>query len=50
MNIFGLTVFPFVASPLLRIIGEKSKAEFDALMDERKKMIPIWIDAMLKSI
>ncbi|SHG45735.1 TetR/AcrR family transcriptional regulator [Pedobacter caeni] len=49
MNIIGLIVFPFVASPMLMIIGDRSKTEFDALMEERKKMIPVWVDAMLKS-
>jgi hypothetical protein len=48
INIIGLTVFPFIASPLLKIIGEINQAEFDKMMDERKKMIPLWMEAILK--
>ncbi|MBC7381626.1 MAG: TetR/AcrR family transcriptional regulator [Bacteroidia bacterium] len=48
INIIGLTVFPFIASPLLKHVGDLNQKEFDALMKERKKMIPIWINGMLK--
>lgn len=48
MNILGLTVFPFVASPLLKNLGDLKENDFDALMDERKLLIPVWINAMLK--
>lgn len=46
-NLVGLTVFPFVASPLLRRIGKVNQEEFQALMQERKKLIPVWLKAML---
>lgn len=49
MNIVSLTVFPFVASPLLKAIGELKADAFDEMMEERKKMIPIWVEAMLKT-
>jgi AcrR family transcriptional regulator len=48
MNIIGLAVFPFIANPLLKVIGGFGQADFDNLMEERKRMIPRWIDAMLK--
>ena len=47
MNIIGLTVFPFIASPLLQRVGNLKQSEFDKLMDERRKLIPEWIDGML---
>lgn len=50
MNILGLLVFPFVSSPVLRRDDEQGKAEFDQLMEERKYWIPIWIEAMLKTL
>lgn len=50
MNILGLAIFPFVASPLLKRPDENGKAEFDQLMEERKYWIPIWVEAMLKTI
>lgn len=48
MNILGLTVFPFIASPMLKIIGDVTNDQFNAVMTERKKMIPLWIKATLK--
>lgn len=48
MNILGLTVFPFIASPILQNIGNKNLEEFNELMQERKKLIPQWIQAMIK--
>ncbi|MCC7231456.1 MAG: TetR/AcrR family transcriptional regulator [Bacteroidia bacterium] len=47
MNILGLTVFPFVASPLLKKIGNLSGNEFNALMKERIKRIPEWISLIM---
>jgi AcrR family transcriptional regulator len=49
MNTMGLVVFPFVASPILRNLGGLSTEEFSALMQERKKLIAKWIEAMLTS-
>lgn len=48
MNVLGLTIFPFIASPLLKNIGNMKQADFDRLMQERKKMIPVWVKAMFK--
>lgn len=48
MNMMAMIVFPFVASPLLRKVGNLKPEEFTALMMERKKWIAKWIDAMLK--
>lgn len=49
MNVLGLVVFPFIAEPLLRGISGKSSMQFNHLMQERKKLIPIWIKAMMKA-
>lgn len=49
MNLMALTVFPFVASPMLKIIGDVKDEHFGKLMVERKKMIPIWIKAIMKA-
>jgi hypothetical protein len=46
-NLMGLLVFPFVASNILRArAGNVNREEFEKLMLERKKLIPIWIKAM----
>jgi len=49
MNIVGLTVFPFVGSPLLKQLGNMKDKEFIAMMQERKKLVPKWIKAMLET-
>jgi AcrR family transcriptional regulator len=48
MNLVGLTIFPFVASPILQNIGGLRQQDFNALMEERKKLIPAWIKVMMK--
>ena len=49
MNMLGLVVFPFIGSPMLKKVGKLSDKQFDKLMQERKKLIPVWIKAMLKA-
>jgi len=46
MNVLSMTIFPFVASPLLRDRTGISIEQFNKLMEERKKLIPQWIFAM----
>jgi len=48
MNLIGLVVFPFIAKPLLMGIGSMEDPQFNKLMQERKKLIPIWVSGMLK--
>ncbi|MEO5996289.1 MAG: TetR/AcrR family transcriptional regulator [Chitinophagaceae bacterium] len=48
MNIVALTVFPFIGSPILQNLGDLNTGEFNKLMEERKKLIPQWIKAMIK--
>jgi len=48
MNVIGLVVFPFIAKPLLMGGSGINEAEFNALMIERKKLIPVWIKSMRK--
>lgn len=49
MNVMGMTVFPFVGSPILKGIGNLSEKNFNDLMKERKALIPKWIKATLKA-
>jgi AcrR family transcriptional regulator len=46
MNIFGLTILPFVGRPFVSALGGLNDAQFIKLMQERKKLIPVWIKAM----
>lgn len=47
MNLMGMIVFPFVVSPLLRGIGDVTHEQFNALMQQRKALIPVWMKAIL---
>ena len=49
MNFVALTIFPFVGSPLIRNRTGLSIEAFNKLMEERKKLIPIWIKATMNS-
>ena len=46
-NLVGLTVFPFAARPLLQRVNNVNDEQFAAYMQERKKLVPIWIKMML---
>lgn len=48
INFMGLIVFPFVASPIVKGIGDLSDDEFTRLMQERKALIPKWLNAMFE--
>jgi AcrR family transcriptional regulator len=46
-NLVGLSIFPFLGKPLLqRVIGVTDE-QFDEYMQERKKLVPMWIKMML---
>lgn len=47
MNFMGLIIFPFVAQPLIMRVNKFSKKEYDDLMEERKKLVPIWLKAIM---
>jgi TetR/AcrR family transcriptional regulator len=48
MNMLSLCIFPFAARPMLELVGGINKTEFDALMQERKTMIPQFIISSIK--
>lgn len=48
MNIVGLTIFPFIGRPMLQSAGGVDDKQFEELMQERRKLIPKWIEATLK--
>ena len=49
MNVLGLTVFPFIMKPIYQASGILNEKAFAARMEERKSLIPKWINAMLKT-
>lgn len=48
MNLLSLIIFPFIASPMFKNMGDLTDKQYTAIIQERKKMIPLWIKAMLK--
>ena len=48
-NILGMIVFPFLTRPQQLKAGNFNAAEFDKLMQERKKLIPIWINQIINA-
>lgn len=47
LNVLSLTIFPFIAQPILTSITNIPKEQYKALMLQRKEQIPQWIKAML---
>lgn len=48
MNIMALCIFPFIMRPGIEAISKPIAKNFPQLMEERKELIPKWIEAMLK--
>ncbi len=48
MNLMGMTVFPFIASPIIKGLGDLSQHEFNTLMQERRVLIPKWIKQIIQ--
>jgi AcrR family transcriptional regulator len=49
MNLISLTIFPFVACPLIKNRTGISTEKFNELMEERKKLIPVWVKTIIMS-
>lgn len=49
MNVVALIIFPFVGSPIIRNRTGINIEEFNKLMVERKKLIPFWVNAIMKT-
>lgn len=47
LNLLSMTVFPFVAAPMIKNRLDLDQEGFEKLMDERKKLIPIWVAGMM---
>ena len=45
-NFIGLIIFPFLTRPVLQRLGKVNDDEYKAFLEERKKLIPLWIKSM----
>jgi len=48
LNLIGLIVFPFIAKPLLMEAVGIETGEFKRVMEQRRKLIPIWLKLMME--
>jgi AcrR family transcriptional regulator len=49
INLLGMTIFPFVAKPILTQSGLVGEKNFQSLMKEREALIPLWMTSLLKT-
>jgi AcrR family transcriptional regulator len=49
MNVLAMSVFPFIMKPIFHVSGILNEKAFLTRMEERKALIPKWINAMLKA-
>jgi AcrR family transcriptional regulator len=49
LNLLGLTIFPIVGRPFVSALFGLNDTQFVQLMQERKKLIPVWVKAMFLS-
>lgn len=47
LNLMSLIVFPFIAQPMISVISGIPKESFFEIVQERKRLVPLWIEAML---
>lgn len=47
VSIFGLTVFPFLAKPMMFATNMANEKDFAALMNQRKILVPKWVKSIL---
>ncbi|MEO8769479.1 MAG: TetR/AcrR family transcriptional regulator [Ferruginibacter sp.] len=47
MSVIGMIIFPFVGKPIFQTATGADSTMFNGMMEERKKLIPIWVKAMM---
>ncbi len=47
MNMLGMIIFPFLARPLVLSSGVMKEDEFRKIVQERKKLIPLWLNQIM---
>lgn len=48
VNLLGFCAFPFVASPIVRTIGQMDESQYKSFMEDRRRLIPMWLKDMLR--
>jgi AcrR family transcriptional regulator len=47
INMIGMSVFPFIAAPLLKHLAGIDAKNFDVLIDQRKTLVPEWMKGIM---
>ncbi|MBU3742005.1 MAG: TetR/AcrR family transcriptional regulator [Candidatus Kapabacteria bacterium] len=47
MTLMAMTVFPFIAQPLLQAASGVTDESFHAMMEQRRALIPLWMTTLL---
>lgn len=47
MNFMGLLIFPFIAKPMFKEINGLNDEQFNSVIEERKKLIPLWLKSIM---
>ena len=47
INMIGMSVFPFIAAPLLKHLAGIDAKNFNVLIDERKTLVPQWMKGIM---
>ena len=48
LNLIGLIVFPFIVQPMITTVSKMPNESYILMLQERRKLIPLWVDSMLK--
>ena len=49
VNLMSMTVFPFIAKPMIGEVFSMQNDDFDVFIEQRRKFIPVWFDAIVQS-
>jgi AcrR family transcriptional regulator len=49
INMIGMSVFPFIAAPLMKHLSGIDSRNFDVLIDQRKTLVPEWMKSIMYS-
>lgn len=47
LNLLGLVVFPFIAQPMVLAITGLPQESYIEMLQERKRLVPLWVETML---
>lgn len=49
ISLLGMVIFPFIAKPIILQTGLANEKIFQKMMLERKKLVPVWMNSILKT-